>query len=255
MTQPSELAGLPPAGTPVPAGLRTELRRQGLGDAHLRPVWINGGGGLTFGIASGGSDAATDLYVKWNPASSGESLLDEAERLRWVQSRHPAPSIVEVISNETEEMLFTRALPGDSAVSERWSGKPTTVLHALGVGLRQLHDVPLDGCPFDWGVETRLRSVVLGGWRIEPPPPIDELVLCQGDPCAPNTILAADGSFLAHVDLARLGAADRWADLAVMSMSLEWNYRDYDESVFWNAYGIEPDPLRINYYRKLWNAE
>lgn len=87
------------------------------------------------------------------------------------------------------------------------------------------------------------------------PPPIDRLVFCQGDPCAPNTLLAADGSFLAHVDLARLGAADRWADLAVMSMSLAWNYRGYDEAVFWEAYGIEPDPLRIDYYRRLWDAE
>lgn len=40
-----------------------------------------------------------------------------------------------------------------------------------------------------------------------------------------------------------------------MSMSLAWNYRGYDEAVFWEAYGIEPDPLRIDYYRRLWDAE
>ena len=216
---------------------------------------MNGCGGLTFAIASGGADCEPDFYVKWNPAGSGESLQGEAERLDWLRGKHPAPAVVDVIANEAEQILVTRALPGESAVSERWIGKPTTVLQALGEGLRQLHDVPLDGCPFDWGVETRMRSVVLGGGRIEPPPPIDELVLCQGDPCAPNTLLAADGSFLAHVDLARLGAADRWADLAVMSMSLEWNFREYDESVFWDAYGIEPDPLRIDFYRTLWSVE
>lgn len=86
-------------------------------------------------------------------------------------------------------------------------------------------------------------------------PPVDHLVLCQGDPCAPNTLIRDDGSFLAHVDLARLGVADRWADLAVMSMSLAWNYGDVDEAVFWEAYGADPDQGRIDYYRWLWNAE
>ena len=73
-------------------------------------------------------------------------------------------------------------------------------------------------------------------------------------PCAPNTLLTDDGDFLAHVDLARLGTADRWADLAVMTLSFEWNYVGYNEADFWNAYGVEPDVRRIAYYRALWNA-
>ena len=57
-----------------------------------------------------------------------------------------------------------------------------------------------------------------------------------------------------HVNLARLGVADRWADLAVMSMTLGWNFGDIDQSVFWDPYGTEPDPVRIDYYRRLWDA-
>lgn len=255
MPRPPELAGPPAAGIAAPEGLRNALRDLGLSNAHLRPVWMNGSGGLTFAIASEGADSAADFYVKWNPSGSSESLPDEAERLRWLRGKHPAPLVVEVIANEVEQILITQALPGESAVSQRWDSEPETVLRALGEGLRHLHDVPLDECPFDWGVETRMHSVAVGSGRVEPAPPIDKLVLCQGDPCAPNTLLAADGSFLAHVDLARLGAADRWADLAVMSLSLAWNFRVYDESVFWDAYGIEPDPLRIDFYRTLWSVE
>ena len=50
--------------------------------------------------------------------------------------------------------------------------------------------------------------------------------------------------------------ADRWADLAVATLSLGWNYpgRVWD-SEFFAAYGVEPDPLRIDYYRRLWQAE
>jgi kanamycin kinase len=46
-------------------------------------------------------------------------------------------------------------------------------------------------------------------------PPIDRLVVCHGDSCALNTLLAADGRWSAHVDLGALGVADRWADLAI----------------------------------------
>ncbi|ALJ21737.1 aminoglycoside 3'-phosphotransferase [Microbacterium sp. No. 7] len=248
------LAGPPPPGVAVPAAVRAALDARGFRDAVLRPAWRNEAGGLTFSVASGGAGHAVDLYAKWNPVASGESLGDEAERLRWIAGRHPAPAVVDLMTDAGEEVLLTRALPGESAVSERWARDPDAALRALGTGLRRLHDVPLDGCPFDGGVAHRLRAAHVPAGTVEPAPPIDRLVLCQGDPCAPNTLLAGDGSFLAHVDLARLGAADRWADLAVMTMSLEWNYRGYDEAVFWEAYGAEPDPIRIAYYRRLWDA-
>ena len=45
-------------------------------------------------------------------------------------------------------------------------------------------------------------------------PPVDRLVVCHGDACAPNTLLTDDGRWSGHVDLGQLGVADRWADLA-----------------------------------------
>ncbi|MGJ9405708.1 phosphotransferase [Nesterenkonia aurantiaca] len=258
MSLPSALAGTPSAETPVPAFLQRSLQALGLGAAQLRPVWRNGAGGLTFSVASGGVAAPIDLYAKWNPDGAGESLTQEAERLRWIHGRHPAPAVVDLIVEGPEELLLTRALPGESAVSPRWKADPDLALRALGTGLRRLHDLEPQDCPFDWGVEHRRRAaeraVSPAAQLPEDAPSLDRLVLCQGDPCAPNTLLAADGSFLAHVDLARLGVADRWADLAVMSMSLAWNFSRYDEAVFWNAYGIEPEAHRIDYYRRLWDA-
>lgn len=133
---PSDLAGPPPADTPAPAGLRRALESSGLGSAHLSPVWRNGCGGLTFSVASGGAGHSVDLYAKWNPVGTGESLMDEAERLRWIRGRHPAPEVVDVSAHETGQVLVTRALPGESAVSERWTDEPDTALRALGTGLR-----------------------------------------------------------------------------------------------------------------------
>lgn len=85
-------------------------------------------------------------------------------------------------------------------------------------------------------------------------PPIDQLVVCHGDACAPNTLVLPDGRFSGHVDLGSLGVADRWADLAVATYSLSWNFPGNWEAVFFDAYGITADEERISYYRRLWDA-
>ena len=80
-------------------------------------------------------------------------------------------------------------------------------------------------------------------------------MLVHGDACAPNTIIDAVGRWVGHVDLGAVAVADRWADLAVASMSLEWNYGPGHEAAFFAAYGIEPDPVRIEHYGRSWHLE
>ncbi len=149
---------------------------------------------------------------------------------------------------------MTSAVTGSSAVSARWVEDPNVAMKGIAVGLRKLHELPVEDCPYDWSIDQRIVDDGIQPGAIGTPPPIDKLVVCHGDPCVPNTILDDNGQFSAHVDLSRVGVADRWADLAVASMSLEWNYIDYDESIFWKSYGIAPDPVRIEFYRRLWNA-
>ncbi|RHA44669.1 aminoglycoside 3'-phosphotransferase, partial [Cellulomonas rhizosphaerae] len=71
---------------------------------------------------------------------------------------------------------------------------------------------------------------------------------------APNTLLADDGTWAAHVDLGTLGTADRWADLAIAAWSTEWNYGPGFAPLVYDAYGVEPDVERIAFYRRLWDA-
>ena len=111
------------------------------------------------------------------------------------------------------------------------------------MGLRRNH----------WHPEHRAIALAEGLTRLADVPDVDRLVVCHGDPCAPNTLIGDDGVWTGHVDLAALGVADRWADLAVATWSTAWNYGPGYEEALLDAYGIAPDPERTAYYRLLWD--
>ena len=218
-------------------------------------VWVNELGGVTFQVGSG----AAREFVKvsppaWSHYPACGGLVAERDRLRWAARYVRVPRVL----GAGEGWLHTAGLRGRSAVDPHWVADPRTAARAIGAGLRLLHDrLPVDDCPFG------------------PPPwvtdslPIDRLVVCHGDACAPNTLIDDDGGppqaggapacegsapSCGHVDLGDLGVADRWADLAVATLSLSWNYPGSWDGELLDAYGVDPDPARIEYYRRLWNA-
>ncbi len=221
------------------------------GGDTVRPVWLNQLGGLTFAIG-------TDRYLKWMPpGSAAGDLAAEAARLAWAAPHTPVPRVLDSGSDADGAWLLTAALPGRSAVDERWQADPRTAVRAAGAGLRAMHDsLPVDTCPFSWSVETRVaRARVLGADPDPgPQPPVDVLVVCHGDACLPNTLIHDDGRWSAHVDLGSLGAADRWADLAIATYSTLWNYGLGWEEELLEAYGVTRDRERIGYYRQLWDS-
>lgn len=243
-------SGVPGADVDVPAAVL-----EFAGGDRLTPIWQNEAGGLTYRIAR----SSGDVFIKWDPAGSSESLVDERARLGWLEGQFPVPRVVGFGADEHGEWLETAALDGVSAVAEPWRSQPGVAVRAIASGLRLLHGT-LDAAsaPFSWSVEARIATAEANGIEIaddlRQAPPIDRLVVCHGDPCVPNTLLGASGRFAAIVDVARVGVADRWADLAVASMSLGWNYGEGWEPLFFETYGVAPDPERIAYYRALWDA-
>lgn len=236
-------------------------------------VWQNELGGLTFRLG----DGPDRRYAKWAPAGSGLDLAAEAARLRWAVAFTPVPEVLDLGADEVGGWLVTAGLPGDNAVAERWKRDPATAVAVIGSGLRAFHDaLPAAECPYGWSIDDRvadIRSRASAGlidprsWHTDHPeltnvdqaldvladaPPIDELVVCHGDTCAPNTLLTDDGRWSGHVDLGSLGVADRWADLAIATWSTQWNYGPGWEDPLLDAYGIDPDPERTRYYRLLW---
>ncbi|MFJ4223101.1 phosphotransferase [Microbacterium sp. NPDC089695] len=231
----------------IPVIVRTLAR-----GARLTPVWRNGIGGLTFRTDD-------ERYIKWGPHDAEATMRDEAERMRWARRWTIVPEVLEQGEDAVQEWLVTAALSGRSAVDPRWIAEPDTAVRAVGAALRRLHDaLPVAECPWSWDPATRIENAAARGVSVpldlRTAPSVDRLVVCHGDACVPNTLLDDDGHPLAHVDLAALGAADRWADIAVASMSTEWNYGPGWEEPLIAAYGVDPDPVRLDYYRRLWNA-
>jgi aminoglycoside phosphotransferase len=239
----------------------------------VREVWENAVGGRTFEVGG----AAGRCFIKWTPASSGIDLPREAARLEWAGSYITVPRVLGQGAGDAESWLVTAALPGENAVTQRWRADPATAVTAIGEGLRAMHEaMPVAACPFSWMAEDQLadarRRAELGSldpadWhpvhrslsteqaldRLADIPPVDRLVVCHGDACAPNTLITEDGRCSGHVDFDQLGVADRWADLAVATWSAEWNYGPDWEDRLLSAYGVAPDPDRIRYYRLLWD--
>jgi kanamycin kinase len=242
VTEPdfASLAGLhAPGNEPIPdvvleiaAGRPVEL------------VWRNELGGLTFHIG--------DAYLKWNPPMTGADLERERLRLDWLAGRHPAPRVTDHGRDAAAQWLVTTALPGGSAVGDTWRARRPEAIRAIAAGLRALPAVSIDDFPPEWTSEVWVGRTPdeLGGR-----PPVVEPVLVHGDACAPNTLISPEGRWTGNVDFGDLAVGDRWADLAVASMSLDWNFGAGHQDELFDAYGIAPDAERIRYYRAVWHLE
>ena len=132
---------------------------------------------------------------------------------------------VKVYPDEHAHLLIAEAHRLARAV--RYAAVP----EVLDAGPGWLHTAGLPGrsaVDRHWGARTAHRGA----------PRADRLVVCHGG----------------HEDL---GLADRWADLAIASMSLDWNYPtdgpDGFAEILFDASGVTADTERIAYYRRSWD--
>jgi len=213
------------------------------GDAAL--VWRNELGGLTFRLGGG-------PYVKWSPRSAGIDLDRERDALGWLAGHHPVPEVLDHGADDHQQWLLTAPLPGEHAVGDRWRARRSEAITAIAVGLRAVHALSVDIVPADRVGESWAARTPAG---LGPRPALSDPVVVHGDACAPNTLVDDAGHWVGHVDLGDLTVGDRWADLAVASLSLDGNFGEGHQPEFFAAYGVEPDAERIAWYRDLWRQE
>ena len=215
-------------------------------------------------------------YVKVRAVEETPSLQDEAVRLRWARRHLPVPAVLGSGAEGDVEWLVVGSLPGRDATTPELKTRPDWLVPVLSRGLRRFHDTPVAGCPFRLTVEEALAVVrrrvstgqaehddLHGEYRHlslgealatleELAPDREDLVVCHGDYCFPN-VLIEDDAVTGYLDLAELAVADRWWDVAVGSWSTTWNIGSGWEELFIDAYGIEPDPERMAFYRLLYD--
>ncbi|MDQ4132247.1 MAG: aminoglycoside 3'-phosphotransferase [Actinomycetota bacterium] len=222
------------------------------------------------------SDDGTVRYLKVRAVEETPGLLDEATRLRWARGHLPVPGVVSCGTEGDVDWLVVDALPGRDATAPELKARPEWLVPLLARGLRRFHQTPVEACPFRLTVQDALAAVrqrVANGQAEhadlhpeyrhlslddalatleELAPDREDLVVCHGDYCFPNVLVEGDG-VTGYLDLGELAVADRWWDIAVGSWSTTWNIGPGWEERFLDAYGVDPDPRRMTFYRLLYD--
>ncbi|HEY0429082.1 MAG TPA: APH(3') family aminoglycoside O-phosphotransferase [Pyrinomonadaceae bacterium] len=214
------------------------------------------------------------LYLKINPRASKFSLFQEKLRLEWLKNRIPVPEVALFAEDERAEYLLQAEIPGVSAIDDSLKTDIPCVIEELVLGLKKIHALPTENCPFDMRLAPRIETArertqkgqveeedfdeerqgrtaaEIFQEMLKTRPTDEDLVFTHGDCCMPNVVIK-NKKLSGFVDWAEAGVADRYQDLALLSRSVRYNFGEqYEKSVF-ELYGIEPDWKKINFYRLL----
>lgn len=246
-------------------------------------------------VTHGMSGAATyrlagrePLFVKLARVSehpdARSGVLGEARRLEWLTAAgFPSAKLVDCgESSDGVQWLVMTAVPGRVG-SDPWpADQRMRVIEAIAEMSRALHALPASDCPFDRTLDVTLGTArraldeglldrpveELEEWEREldrpgvladlerQRPAVEDVVVCHGDYCLPNVLVDPE-SFepTGLIDVGRLGRADRYADLALMSRSIRGDlnpqYGAEHVDRFLAAYGADPDDPRLDYYGRL----
>ncbi len=214
------------------------------------------------------------LYLKIAPRIPAFSLSDEKLKLEWLKNRLPVPEVLLFAEDESTDYLLLSEISGLPASADSLKTDVPRVIEQLVNGLKMIHSLPFEDCPFDSNVdsvigivrerisknlidtsdfdEERQGRTAEDIFRelIETKPSGEDLVFTHGDYCLPNVILK-DKKLNGFIDLGNAGIADKYQDIALLTRSIKDNFsEEYEEKVF-EIYGIEPDWKKIHFYKLL----
>jgi kanamycin kinase len=215
------------------------------------------------------------FFLKTSPAvyaPTTYSVLREARVLDWLSGRLAVPEVVLAASTADGEFMITRAVPGESLAARIAAGRP--VVELFRDALHRLQAMPANDCPFDSGVEVRLRELAylldrglaaddcdLDRWpgiaeprdlleHLEATRPTEDLVFSHGDLCD-NNVFVDDRDNLHFIDLGRGGRADRWADITLVLRNLRDDISDEAAAAFLTAIGKADDGAKRTFFEQL----
>jgi aminoglycoside phosphotransferase len=245
--------------SPLLDGCIFEETEHGQSNAHVLRVLMPGG------------DVA---FLKYASGAASDEIREEHERTEWLSARALVPEVISYVSNSDSTFLLTKALIGHNAADVA-NANPVTIIAEMARALRALHSISIGDCPFDQGVDVRLKLAyarmmaslvdeddfdqMRKGMRardvyeqlLSRTPVAEQLVVTHGDACPENFIFRGD-TFVGFIDCGRVGLADKYQDLALASRNIEAMLGPELANLFFTAYGEpNPDSVKIEYYRIL----
>lgn len=213
-----------------------------------------------------------------------ETSANEAQMLRWLDGRLPAPRILaHTVQNGTQYLLMTR-IKGHMACSSEYLSNPKRLAALLADALHTLWQLDTADCPHTTTLSDRLAfdeailhsgdktalakpisyrnhtfssSYALYDW-LKQNQPEETPVFSHGDFCLPNVFFSQD-VLTGFLDLGQAGISDKNYDLALCYRSLWYNlagiyggtvYPDAEKNacLLFEALGIKPDFDILDYY-------
>ena len=203
--------------------------------------------------------------------------------MKWLENSVPVPEcICNIIENGKNYLLMSK-ITGKMSCEDEFMKNPKLLISVLAEAIKSLWKVDISDCPVKNDLSTVLKTAEFrvehglvdvddaepetfgkGGFKdpqqllewLYDSKPEEDFVLTHGDFCLPN-IFINDDKFSGFVDIGRMGIADRYQDIAICCRSLNHNFSGvysgksfdgYDEKMFFDALGIEPDYDKIRYY-------
>jgi aminoglycoside phosphotransferase len=258
---------LPPVFGRIPDAIARAL----VGRTVIRET-IGKSGSWVFLLTDGG---AAGQYLKVAQGVAAEQLSAERVRLDWLAGRLPVPRVLEYVDDRTAAYLLLSVIRGVDATSRTLASDVARLARLLADGLRRIHAIPVEGCPFDCRVKSEIEraraNLDLG--RVDETdfdldrrgrtaselfvevertrPRGEDLVFTHGDYSLPNVIVH-EKRVSGFVDVGRAGVGDRYRDLAIAARSLAKNWGPYWVPELLAEYGLEKvDTDKVEFYRSI----
>ena len=244
-----------------------------LNNYDWQPDKLGESGAHTFRLIGGNEP----LFLKIADPSLAASLQAEAVRMEWLNGRLPVPQLLHFERTDEGAYLLMTTIPGVNTThfNHRSDGEKEIAIRLLAEGLQQLHNLPIDDCPFDHRLHRQLekasqrmrcglideadfdrervgrKTADLYNELLSTRPSHEDIVFTHGDYCLPN-VMVLDNHLSGFIDLGNAGIADPYQDLALCTRSLAYNFGSGWEDKFWSYYGLtSPDVAKLGFYRLL----
>lgn len=195
------------------------------------------------------------------------SVKREADIMKWLWGKLNVPSVIEFGEINDEEFLIMSEITGSHI--DDYIKQPELYVNYLADAIHLLQKADISECPFSSSVDIRLAEldfllnnnladVNIDNWEktteFNSPQelykwlcnnkPSEEYVFTHGDIGA--NLFVKNGEIFFY-DLARMGIADRWVDIAFAVRDIRKECPDY-EQLFFDKLGVKPNYEKINYY-------